>query len=101
MAATQNPVLANLHDRLERLEKRIAEIRSSSTIDHTDFEGDLSNFADRHMSIRSQLDETTAESALSKADQETSNLEAGIESWFHSIDEKFANAPRRVNSVSM
>ena len=104
MATSENPELpklSDLHDRLDRLSERIAQIRSSSSIDHPDFKGDLSTFSDRHLSIRSAIDEIATESALSKADRDTSDLESHLERWMHGIDEKYAHVPPRINSVSM
>lgn len=99
--ASSKPVLSDLHSRLDRLEQRIASIRSSDAVEHEGFENDLSQFADRHLSIRSLIDETATDSALSKADQQTSDLEDGIERWIAEVDEKFAKGAPRIDSVSM
>ncbi|MBR2534993.1 MAG: hypothetical protein IKE66_02860 [Hyphomicrobium sp.] len=101
MATTANPVLSKLHERLNRAEERIAHIRGSSASELENFESTLADFADRHQAIRSLIDETATETALAKADKDTSDLEAGLERWFADIDRKFADGPPRVNSVSM
>lgn len=101
MSKTANSILSNLHDRLNRVEERIAQVRGSSASELENFDRDVSDFADRHQAIRSLIDETASETALAKAHQDTSDLEAGLERWFADIDSKFAGGVPRVNSVSM
>ena len=100
MAAT-NPTLSDLHNRLDRLEQRISDIRSSDAVKVANLETGLSEFADRHLSIRNLIDESVTESALAKAHQQTSDLEEGIERWIEDVDAKFVNGVPRVQSVSM
>lgn len=101
MATAAKPVLSDIHSRLDRLEARIADIRATGSIEHEGFDDDISQFADRHLSIRSMIDETASDSALAKADQQTSDLEEGIERWIAGVDEKFAKGAPRIDSVSM
>lgn len=100
MASSQQSLLSGLHTRLDRVEARLAHVRDSGAA-HSDVEADLSRFADRHSAIRSLIDETATDTALSKADQDTSDLEDGLERWLQDIDRKFIDGPPRVDSVSM
>lgn len=92
--------LSELQHRLDRVADRMMQARTGFSATHPEFESDLATFIDRHDSIRSLIDETTAKAAISTAERATTDLESGFESWLKSIDEKFANPPR-VQSVSM
>jgi predicted transcriptional regulator len=93
--------LSQLHTRLDQLADRMTEARSSFAAAHPEFEHDLAAFIDRHDSIRSLIDETRADSAISTAERATSDLETGLESWLRTVDERYKNPPARIDSVSM
>lgn len=99
MATTSHSILTNLHERLNLLEQRFAELLPSR--EHKNIESAVSDFSERHLAIRSSLDETPTDVALAKADQETNDLEARFEHWLQDIDHKYAREPQRIRNVSM
>ena len=99
MATTSHTILSNLHERLNRLEQRFSELLASRT--HENIESSVSDFSERHLAIRSSLDETVTEAALAKADRDTNDLETRFEHWLKEIDHKYASEPQRVRNVSM
>ena len=93
--------LSRIQARLDQLSERMTDARSSVAAAHPEFAADLATFIDRHDSICSLIDETTAPSAVSTAGRATNDLESGLESWLKSIDERYKNPPPRNGSVSM